>query len=66
MERAARAADHAAQELGRAWTLRSDLALPASPSWTKGGTHCEASGPSGRTAEPRFLEHRLLELTNNS
>eukprot|EP00969_Alexandrium_andersonii_P100566 4436403-Alexandrium_andersonii.AAC.1 len=66
MERAARAADRAAGQLGRARTLRFDLALPAPPSWTKDGAHCEASGPSGQTAEPRLLEHRLLELTNNS
>eukprot|EP00969_Alexandrium_andersonii_P244399 10799207-Alexandrium_andersonii.AAC.1 len=66
MEQAARAADRAERRLGRARTLRSDLASPASPSWTKGGAHREASGPSGRTEEARLLEHRLLERTHNS
>eukprot|EP00969_Alexandrium_andersonii_P033430 1459666-Alexandrium_andersonii.AAC.1 len=32
----------------------------------KDGTHCEASGPIGQPAEPRLLEQRLLELSNNS
>eukprot|EP00969_Alexandrium_andersonii_P134955 5970518-Alexandrium_andersonii.AAC.1 len=46
--------------------LRSDLALPASPSWTKNGARREASGPFGRAVEPQLLEHRLLGLTNDS
>eukprot|EP00969_Alexandrium_andersonii_P177465 7847483-Alexandrium_andersonii.AAC.1 len=50
MERAARTAELAGRRLGLTRTLLSDLTLPASPSWAKGGARVGSKERAGAAA----------------